>query len=451
MSARPQPCSLAGVPGPLRCHTVAVRERHGDSTSRLIELRVVVLPGRSPAPGEAPLVLLQGGPGVAGIPMAQRFVAFAPLRASRDLIVLDQRGTGDSNLLSCEAPGRFFFGTLLPADHIGACRERLAGHADLSQYHSVASAHDLEAIRHALGYAQLHLWGFSFGTRVAQAYVRAYPTRVRALVLDGVVPFDAGLVADHAESLDRAIAYVSARCARDAACRATAGDPAQTLRRLAERLDRAPATVRLPDSTGPSRSFPFGRWELAYAVRGLLYGPRAAALPAMLRAADSSGDFTALARVYAQRSAWPGEATGVAAHLGAYCAEDLPFADADSVARRTRGTLMRTLYFEQYRRGCDAWPMSPVPASARTPLRASIPTLLISGERDPVTPPAYGTRVAQALTRSVHVVIPGGGHAEPSACKASVVAAFLAAGTTDGLDVRCLAAMTFPPFDLARP
>lgn len=443
---------MEGVAGPVRCHAVSVRERPGDSASRLIELRVVVLPARDPVPGEAPLVLLQGGPGAAGLPMARRFAAFAQLRETRDLVVLDQRGTGASNRLSCEGLGRrFFVGVLLPDDHVSACRARLAQTADLRQYHSAASAHDLEAIRHALGYEQLHVWGFSFGTRVAMGYAREYPARVRTLVLDGVVPFDVGLVADHAASLERAIEYVGARCARDAPCRAAFSDPVKALRRLAERLDRAPARVRFVDSTGTMHDFPVGRWELAYAVRGMLYGARAAALPAMVHHADSSGDLAEFARVYTARSAWPGDATGLAPHLGAYCAEDLPFIDAADVASRTRGTLMQTHYFEQYRRGCDAWPMMPVAAHLREPLRARMPALLISGERDPVTPPAYGERAAGSLPRARHVVIPGGGHAEPSACKASVVAAFLAAGNTERLDVSCLTSMTFPPFELARP
>ncbi|HSA56455.1 MAG TPA: alpha/beta fold hydrolase, partial [Gemmatimonadaceae bacterium] len=419
-------CRIDSVPGPLRCHTVPVRERMGDSASRLIGLRVVVLPARGSASAKPPLVLLQGGPGVAGIPMARRFAASGLLREGRDVIVLDQRGTGESNRLSCEALGRkFFFGALLPKDHVSACRQRLAAHADLRQYHSTASAHDIEAIRRALGYERLDVWGFSFGSRVAMAYAREYPGRVRALILDGVVPFDAGLVADHAQSLQRSIDDVVARCARDARCRAAFPDPAGTLRRVVARLDRAPAIVRLTDPAGATRAFSVGRWELAYAVRGMLYGARAAALPAMLHRADSSGDLSAFARLYAERSAWPGDATGLAPHLGAYCAEDLPFVDTAAVARRTRGTLIGSLYHEQYRAGCDAWPMPRVPARSRTPLRSDVPALLISGERDPVTPPAYGERVARSLPRARHVVVPGGGHAEQSPCKTSVVAAFL--------------------------
>lgn len=447
----PQACHLDGVSEPVRCYTVPVRERAGDSASRVIELHVVVLPARSPAPKEEPLLLVQGGPGAAGIPMAARFATFAALRERRDVIVLDQRGTGASNRLSCESLGhRLFFGHLLPAAHVRACRERLAQRADLTQYHSAASAQDLEVVRHALGYERWHVWGFSFGTRVAMAYARAHPSRVRTLVLDGVVPFDAMLVADHAQSLDRAIEYVGSQCARDAACRARFSDPAKTLRKLADALERAPIPATFTDRAGTPRHVRMGRWELAYAVRGMLYGPLAATLPAELQYADSSGDLSRFARIYADRSAWPGDATGLAPHLGAYCAEDLPFTSAADVARRNRGTVMGTLYFEQYRRGCDAWPMAPVPARLREPLRLATPTLLISGERDPVTPPGYGERVARALPRARHIVVPGGGHAEPSVCKASVVAAFLAAGAPEALDVSCLMAMTFPPIELVR-
>jgi pimeloyl-ACP methyl ester carboxylesterase len=372
------------------------------------------------------------------------------LREDRDIIVFDPRGTGASNRLSCDAPGRLFFGRLLPADHLAACRNRLASRADLSQYTSTATAHDLEAIRRALGYEALNVWGFSFGTRVAMAYAREYPNRVRALVLDGVVPFDVGLTADLAETLDRALETVLERCAHDAACHAAHGDVRAKVRALAARLDRAPAVARLASGNGEHPEVRVGRWELAYALRGMLYGDRAAAIPAVVHRAHSSGNLSEIAGLYAQRSAWPGDSTGLAPHLGAYCSEDLQFIRRAEVERRTRGTLMGPMYYEQYRSGCEAWPVPRATPRNREPLRAAVPTLLFSGERDPVTPPEYGARVLQYLPRATHVVTPGGGHAVQSPCKARVVAAFLA-GPAATPDTGCLSLPGLPPFEIATP
>jgi pimeloyl-ACP methyl ester carboxylesterase len=443
-------CRVEGISEPLRCHRVQVRERHGDSASRLLELEVMVLPALGSDPRPDPLLLLQGGPGVAGLPMARRFAGRHELRKDRDLVFVDQRGTGRSGRLSCEAPGRLFFGTLLPADHLRACRARFAGRADFSQYTSTASAHDLEAIRRALGYATLNVWGFSFGTRVAMAYARTYPASVRTLVLDGVVPFDATLAADLAQSLERAITFVTDRCTRDAACRAAYGDVAQALTALAVRLDSEPAPVRIAGADSVPRDVVVGRWELAYAIRGMLYGPAAAAIPAAVHRATSSGDLAEFARIYAGRSAWPGDETGLGAHLGPYCSEDLPFASSAEALERARGTLMGALYYEQYRAGCGVWPMPAVSPQDREPLRSAVPALLLSGQRDPVTPPAYGERAVKHLARGRHLVIPGAGHAEPSPCKASIVATFLDAASAAGLDVGCLSAMRFPAFEIVR-
>jgi pimeloyl-ACP methyl ester carboxylesterase len=181
----------------VRCLTIVVPESPADPEGRKLHIRVIVLPARGSSPHREPLLLIQGGPGVPGTLMARNFAQREALRDRRDLVFFDQRGTGGSGALSCAFLGRHnFLGALFPSEHLGACRRALARQADLSAYTNSTSAEDLEAVRKALGADVWSLAGFSFGTRLAQTYARSFPHRVRAVVLDGVVPFDAELTAD---------------------------------------------------------------------------------------------------------------------------------------------------------------------------------------------------------------------------------------------------------------
>ena len=435
----------------VRCLYVEVPEVPGDRSSRKLRTRVVVLPALGGAPHREPLLVLQGGPGVAGTLMAPNFARVGPLlRESRDLVFVDQRGTTGSGSLNCAFLGRHnFLGALFPADHVTACRRALSERANLSAYTNTTSAEDLEVVRRALGAEAWSLLGYSFGTRLAQTYARRYPNRVRAVVLDGIVPFDAELTANLAASMERSLEYVTARCEQDEECGTRYPDTQKALVRLATRLDTAPVTVRVSDTQGRTLAGHFGRWDFAYAVRGMLYGPMAASIPAWAHDAERTGDFTHFARVYWQRSRWVGDSSSLALHLGVYCSEDMPFSDSVAAVTRARGTLIGARYYTEYRAGCASWPMPRASNDMRRPWTSEIPTLLFSGERDPVTPPEYGERVARSLTNARHIVIPGGGHAEPSGCKTLVIAAFLA-DPRKTPDASCVEQLDFPRFVIER-
>jgi pimeloyl-ACP methyl ester carboxylesterase len=411
----------------------------------------VVLPARGQAPYREPLLAIQGGPGVPGTLMAPNFARREPLRDRRDLVFFDQRGTGGSGVLSCAFLDRFnFLGALFPIDHVRACRRGLMGQADFATYTNSTSAEDLEAIRKAIGAEVWSLAGYSFGTRLAQTYAKRYPRRVRAVVLDGVVPFDAELTADLAPAMETSLDFVVRRCDSDTACRSRYPDTQRALVRIARKLDSATVNVSVSDSAGQTLSGPFGHWDFAYAVRGMLYGPLAASIPAWVHEAERTNDFSAFARVYWQRSRWVGDSTSVPLHLGVYCSEDLPFSDSAAAVRRAQGTLIGPRYYLEYRAGCSAWPMPRAAEEMRRPWSSDVPTLLISGERDPVTPPEYGARVARNLSRSRHIVIRGAGHAEQSPCKTQVVAAFLNDPVKGVPAKTCLDQLDFPDFLINR-
>ena len=441
-------CGPAETGEGVRCLYVEVPEVPGDRSSRKLRIKVVVLPALGAAPPREPLLVLQGGPGVAGTLMAPAFARRDPvLREGRDLVFFDQRGTTGSGALSCAFLGRYdFLGALFPADHVTGCRRVLSQRANLDAYTNTTSAEDLEAIRQALGAETWSLLGYSFGTRLAQTYARKYPKRVPAVVLDGVVPFDADLTSDLATSMERSLDHVVTRCEQDKECRSNYPDTRKAIGRLASRLDTAPVTVRVSDDQGHTLAGKFGRWDFAYAVRGMLYGALAASIPAWVHDVERTGDFTEFARMYWQRSRWVGDSSSLALHLGVYCSEDLPFSDSVAAVRRARGTLIGARYYTGYRAGCASWPMPRASNEMRQPWTSDLPVLLFSGERDPVTPHEYGERVARSLTRAQHVVIKGGGHAEPSACKTEVIAAFLRDPHQRISTRTCLDLLDFPAF-----
>jgi pimeloyl-ACP methyl ester carboxylesterase len=442
-----EPCRVTGIHEPVRCMSVDVAESPRDPAGRRLRIRVVVLPARGQAPLREPLMLIQGGPGVPGTLMAPNFQQREVLRERRDLIFFDQRGTGGSGSLNCAFLNRYnFLGALFPTDHVSACRRAVARQADAAAYNNTTSVEDLEAVRKALGVESWSLAGFSFGTRLAQLYARKYPRRVKGVILDGVVPFDAELTADLAESMERSLDFVVRRCERDSECGKRYPDTKRALVRLSRQLDKAPVPVSVADSTGRTLSGPFGRWDFAYAIRGMLYGPLAASLPAWVSAAERTKDFSAFARVYWQRTRWVGDSTSLPLHLSVYCSEDMPFTDSATAVRRAQGTLIGPRYYLEYRAGCAAWPMPRAAAETRHPWTSDIPTLLFSGERDPVTPPEYGARVARHLRSGRHIIIRGGGHAEQSLCKTQVMAMFLNDPLSLDLTRTCLDMLDFPKF-----
>ena len=178
----------------------------------------------------------------------------------------------------------------------------------------------------------------------------------------------------------------------------------------------------------------------------MLYGALAASIPAWVHDVERTGDFTEFARMYWQRSRWVGDSSSLALHLGVYCSEDLPFSDSVAAVRRARGTLIGARYYAEYQAGCASWPMPRASNGMRQPWMSDLPVLLFSGDRDPVTPPEYGERVARSLTRAQHIVIKGGGHAEQSTCKTEVIAAFLRDPHQRISRMRCLDLLDFPAF-----
>ena len=218
-SAAPQlplrQCTVQGVPA--RCGTLAVPENRDTGEGRKIRLRVVVVPARHKPPRADAFTYLAGGPGGAAASdmTASAVGIWGRVLESRDILLVDQRGTGGSHELSCRSgeDGRH---AEEREQYVAHCLATLDG--DPTQYGTAAAADDLDAVRAALGYRQLNVYGTSYGATLAQVYLARHPRSVRTVVLDGGTLLDIPFFERFAVNGQRALDQVARRCAADRAC-----------------------------------------------------------------------------------------------------------------------------------------------------------------------------------------------------------------------------------------
>jgi pimeloyl-ACP methyl ester carboxylesterase len=442
-------CALTaeGFPAQVQanCGSLAVPEDWTDASSRSINLKIAVAPAVSRSPQADALFVLAGGPGQAvteSYPLLAG--ALEPIGRGRDIVLVDQRGTGGSNPLRCSTPESLEAALALPVQEqvalLQTCPDRLD--ADPTLYTTVSAVQDLDAVRAALGYERVSLYGVSYGTRVALAYMRRYPEHVRAAVLDAVVNPGFYLLLDAPRDGQRALEFTLERCQADAACREAFPNLLTDLEDILETLDQAPAPVSMADPvSGEPLQFTLTRQMFATFVFNVLYAPEAVALlPLALHSADQ-GDFAPLLGLALASDAglYDGLFYSVA------CAEDAPFFTDKQAQGASQGTYFGDMS-ASFREVCTAWPRGPV-EDIHDPVASQAPTLLLSGEADPITPPPHAAELAATLPNSLHLVAPGMGHGVLNrGCLTRLVADFVEQADFDGLDVACVERILPPPF-----
>ena len=447
------PCVLPGVAAPAWCGSVRVFEDRARRRGRTIDLRVVVLPARAARPAHDPVFVLVGGPGQGAADLAPLLARqYDDIVDRRDVVFIDQRGTGGSNGLACAEPRSVteLFGALYVPALIRDCRSALARRADLTLYTTIIAVDDFDEVRERLGYARVNLIGGSYGTRTALEYARRHPSRVRALVLDGVAPAGMRAPLGYAADAQRALDHLLEDCAADATCRRAHPNVRADLAAILERLERGPATVRLADTGGATASVRFSRGDFGYALRGMLYGADAMTIPLLLQQTRATGDLTPFAEAYVRRARVLGRQVYAGHHLAVFCAEDVGGIDSATVQRATAKTFLGDHLVRQYQSLCADWPRATVSGGFFEPVRSTIPTLLFSGRRDPSTPPEKAEDAARFLPNSRHIVFRYGGHgftgARDPSCKDRLTLEFLNRARTTGLDASCVHAISAPPF-----
>jgi pimeloyl-ACP methyl ester carboxylesterase len=309
---------------------------------------------------------------------------------------------------------------------------------------------DLDNVRRALGYEQINLFGNSYGTRVAQHYARRYPKATRTLILDGVLDPEVVLGPAIAIDAEDALARILQRCAADGPCSRAFADPAADYRALRARLAARPEPTMVSEAaSGRPIKFDFTTRHLSAVLRFASYNDdQAALLPLSLHMATHEDNFTPLAsqfRVFAH-SLEAAFAYGM--HNSVACSEDAPLIDANQLdLSALNATHMGAEQVQQLIEGCKEWPRGVVDADLHAPLKSAAAALLLSGADDPVTPPPYAARAQRAFADSAHVIVAGHGHGQFGApCVDRIMAAFIDAGTAEGLDTSCTAKLKPMPF-----
>lgn len=452
-------CRVTAGPGfhgiKARCGALLRPENPADPDSPTIELRIAVVPALNLSPENDPIVPIAGGPGQGSVEFyAAMEVAFEPLRRDRDILLVDQRGTGESARMDCPIDDdAILFETEFSIDDtmefIGDCLDDLPH--DPRYFTTSVAVTDLEAVRVALGYSALNLYGVSYGTRVAQHFARRYPEATRTVVIDGVVPPQISLGPEIATESQKAVNNILARCAEDAACNERFPDIEATFARIVAELRAAPVEVDVPHpNTGRVDSVSFGEGQFAGAVRLLAYNPTSIALLPLFIHEAGEGNWVPLGAQFMMTALQMSDMLALGMHNAVMCTEDVPFLDKDTIDYEgIEASYMGSFQLETLEAICASWPAGPIDDDFKAPLATDLPVLLLSGDADPITPPRYAELAAVDLSNATHLVGKHQGHGQISAgCTSQVVADFVAAADPTGLDTECLERNFVMPFFL---
>jgi pimeloyl-ACP methyl ester carboxylesterase len=359
-----------------------------------------------------------------------------------------------SNGLACDAPPSTAsiaaqLDLSASAARLERCLRRIKDDnlADLRQYATWIAVRDVEAVRAALGYERINLWGGSYGTRAALEYLRQFPQRVRSVVLDGVAPPDMALPASFSIDADLMLHRLTERCGAEAACKSRYPHFAADVDALLSRDERTAPRVEVNHPlSGMRETVTLDSRLISAALRVPLYAPQlAAVLPqAVLMAAG--GEFSPLLALAGSLANNVAENFSEGMHYAVICAEDMPRMDAVArdAARRTRfGLAFARIYDDT----CGHVDVRAVPPQFYSVSSADVPVLILSGGADPATPSRHGDAVAKRLRRSLHLVAPNLGHGITSqGCAPDLVAKFIRQAGFDAIDGACLAKLPVPTF-----
>jgi len=455
-SAAPTACRVPGISSEAQCGVLKRPLDPAKPGGTQIEVHYLVVPALARNKLPDPVLFLAGGPGQSATRLAPKVIGrFARILNRRDLVFVDQRGTGKSAPLECpdedalNLPLKDLLDPEQQTARLAQCRAKLEKlpYGDLRQFTTTIAMQDVDAVRADLGAERWNVIGGSYGTRAGLEYLRQFPQHVRRLVIDGVAPPDMVLPATMSQDAQAALDAEFAACARDSACAARYPHLHEEWTTLLRSLPHA-VSVYDPRS-GRQQEFKLEREALLSLVRSALYVPSlTSALPTAIHAA-ARGQFEGLFGLASGLGGGGGKGPEIAAgmHYSVICAEDAP---RMSDSAESAGTDFGNIIAQHYSQICKNWPRGAVPAAFYTVPAAKSPVLLLSGGVDPVTPPRHAERMAKALgPLAQQVIVPQSGHGVMSiACVGDVIFRFIDAkedAQASPVDAACATAIPRPP------
>jgi pimeloyl-ACP methyl ester carboxylesterase len=432
------------------CAPFSVPENRDTPGGRKIDLRLALIKSRASAANSDIVVFLAGGPGQSAVDTWPQIAgALEPLRKHHHVLLLDQRGTGESNALTCKhsegvSDAGEDFDPAKTRQHTQECLAVVEKKADPRYYTTTVAVEDLEAVRAALGAPQFDLVGVSYGTRVAQQYLMRHSDGVRSVVLDSVAPNELVLGEDFASNLENALKAQFSTCVQTPACQKAFGDPYANLFTLRDQLRAKPAEFSYRDPlTFKTDTMHLDQYSLAGLVRMFAYSPETAALLPLSISQGLRGDYTPLVGQAKIITGDLSELTDNGMQMSVLCSEDV---DLLSPRPEDANALLGNLLIQGMQAMCNVWPRGTRPADFHTPLKTDKPVLVLEGELDPVTPPRYGEQVVKNLSNARMIVAKGQGHnVIGRGCIPKVVEDFVADLKPKDLDAKCVDVLAATP------
>ena len=443
-------CHIAKHAQEVLCGSHTVYEDRAAATGRQIEIKFAVIPSVTEAKEKDPLVMLAGGPGQGAKEMGP-FVrmAFQEIHENRDVVLIDQRGMGSSHPLNCEQPEDLYL-TLTEEEQIIQTQQLLQKclsdlDADVTKYTQDIANQDINEILLALGYEKVNLYGVSWGTRSALLYVNQFPDHVRTVIVDGNAPPDNKVPLYATEDAEQSIKALFKDCADDIECHKAFANLEQDFNELLASFgDMGKKATVLDANTGKAVSFTLSRSVFVNALRNILYIPDFSRLIPIIIEQAKENNYQTIAGLTA---AFGDGGMAIGATLTILCSEELArIAEADIENEKNKG-FVAGAFINNFKNSCSEWPKAPLPEIYNQPLISSVPSLILSGAIDPVTPPRWGDKMAEYLTNSKHLIAPNTGHnVAPKGCASKLMAQFVNQGNFEDIDASCLDNIKRPSF-----
>ncbi|HJQ71302.1 MAG TPA: alpha/beta fold hydrolase [Blastocatellia bacterium] len=455
---RLQPCDLNNIKG-ARCGKYEVFEDRESRAGRKIALNIIVLPAMTDKPAADPVFFLAGGPGQGAAAIVRNAGAdyMQAIRRQRDVVFVDQRGTGESNPLNCNLFGdgsslQPYFDELFPVEKVRECRARLEKISNPALYTTSIAMEDLDEVRRALGYDRINLWGGSYGTAASLAYLRRYPKQVRSVVLEGAASLDFKVPLPFAKGAQQALDRLMEDCAADETCRKAFPNLRAEFASVLAKLDKGPVSFEMKNpATKKLERVRMSRGVFGERLRLLLYSPDLASLVPFLIHEASKDNFVPLAQLGHFMTKLIGDQVAMGMYFSVTCPEDTLLITEQEIARETKGTFLGDYRVRAHVKACEQWPRGKVPSGFTSPVKSDVPVLIISGAVDPATPPQYGEAAARHLANGRQILVPNTPHSYGGRCIDSLVEEFITKATARGLDASCVNQIRRPPFATEMP
>jgi len=435
--------------GAFECGLLQVPEDPEDPEGRSIFLNVVRLPAVSSQGDSDPLFLLSGGPGEAATDLAPALRnLFGKVNRRRDIVLVDQRGTGDSNALDCKPPEKIDYGMSVDESyaaqerHLKKCLASYRDHADLRFYTTPYAVDDLNRVRKALGYQSINLWGGSYGTRVALVYARRHPESVRTITLDSVAPIGINLPFNVLADADQSLKNVLQFCSQSQKCNARFPDLLPRTKAFISELDASPRMIEVEHPlTQEKIKISLSGQMFASVLRLILYNRDIAPTLPLIIDSALQGDFRGFSVILTMSEQVSGSIS-VGMHQTVLCAADVSQGrDLDSSVSDSSlsDSYLQLDVIAASQRICEYWPKGNLPDNYFEAVKSDKPVLMLSGSLDPVTPPRWAETAGETLSNHLHVVVPGAHHGStPLGCVGDLIAEFIEAGSHKELDTSCV-------------